>query len=140
MSAKENIKLIEQAYETLATGDVGPLLKSFYEDVVWQLPEMENVPFAGKWYGHEGVRRFFAKVFELQDVLEFEPEEYFAQGDMVVVLGHFIMRIKSTQREFSSLWSHVWTVRDGKVTRFYEYVDTATVSKAHTEAKTRKAA
>jgi hypothetical protein len=31
------------------------------------------------------------------------------------------------EREFSSLWTHVWTVRVGKVTRFYEYVDTAIV-------------
>jgi uncharacterized protein len=134
MSERENTKLIEKSYESLKTGDVEPLLKSFAEDVVWELPAMDNVPFAGVWHGREGAKRFFAKVFELQDVIEFEPQEFFAQGDKVVVLGHFTMRLKSTGREFRSLWAHVWRISDGKVTRFYEYVDTAVVTAAHTEA------
>jgi hypothetical protein len=65
---------------------------------------MENVPFAGKWQGHEGVRQFFSKVFEVRDVIEFEPEEYVAQGDKVVALGDFLMRIKATARELGSKW------------------------------------
>ena len=60
-----------------------------------QLPETENVPFAGKWQGREEVGQFFSKVFELQDIVEFEPEEFIAQGDKVVVLGRFSMRIKA---------------------------------------------
>jgi ketosteroid isomerase-like protein len=54
----------------------------------------------------------------------------------MVVLGHFIMRLKSTGKEFRSLWAHVWTLRHGGAPRFYEYVDTGVVSKAHT-AKTK---
>lgn len=68
-------------------------------------------------------------------MLEFEAQEYFAQVEKVVALGHFTMRVKSTGTEFSSLWAHVWTLRDGKVAQLYEYVDTAVVSKAHIEAK-----
>lgn len=135
MSKKGNVKLVEKAYENIKAGDVEALLNAFAEDSEWELPEMDNVPFAGLWLGHEGVRKFFARVFELQDVLEFEPREYFAQREKVVVLGHLTMRLKSTEKEFSSPWAHVWTIRDDKVTRFYEYVDTAIVSKAHTEAK-----
>jgi uncharacterized protein len=134
VTQKQNVKLIEKAYEHVKVGDTTALLNSFAEDIEWELPKIENVPFAGVWHGHEGVRRFFSKVFELQDVLEFEPQEYFAQGDKVVVLGYFTMRIKSTGREFRSFWAHVWTVINGRVARFYEYVDTATVSKAHSEA------
>jgi uncharacterized protein len=100
------------------------------------MPDMDNVPFARKWHGREGVAQFLTKVAEVQDVVELEPEEFIAQGDKVVVLGHFTMRIKSTGREFSSDWAHVWTVQDGQVSDFYEYVDTAVVSKAHTAART----
>jgi ketosteroid isomerase-like protein len=135
MSETNNTQLIQDSYEALKTGEVDSLLKSFTDDVLWQLPEMENVPFSGTWQGHDGVRKFFETVFRLQDVLEFEPREFIAQRDTVVVLGHFIMRIKSTGKEFSSDWAHVWNVKDGKVTRFYEYVDTAVVSRAHTAAK-----
>jgi ketosteroid isomerase-like protein len=140
MSEKENANLIEKSYESLRAGDVETLLSCFAKDVVWELPEMKNVPFAGVWRGHEAVRQFFGKVFELQDVLEFQPEEYFAKDDKVIALGHFKMRLKSTGREFSSLWAHVWTIRNHKVARFYEYVDTAVVSRAHTEPKTGREA
>jgi uncharacterized protein len=140
MSEKENAKVIEKVYEKIKERDLESMLHWCAADIEWELPEMDNVPFAGVWRGHDGVKKFFAKVFELQDVLEFEPQEYFPQDDKVVVLGHFTMRLKSTGREFSSLWAHVWTLRHGGISRFYEYVDTSVVSKAHNEAKTSTAA
>jgi uncharacterized protein len=136
MNEQANTRLVQQAYQSIAAGDIQALLNSFAEDIAWELPEMENVPFAGKWQGHQGVRQFFSKVFEVQDVVEFEPEEFVAQGDKVVALGNFLMRVKATRGEYSSKWAQVWTVKDGKVTRFSEYVDTAVVSRTHTAAKT----
>jgi uncharacterized protein len=136
MNEQENTRLVQRAYQSIEAGDIQALLNSFAEDVQWQLPEMENVPFAGTWQGHEGVRQFFSKVFEVQDAVEFEPQDYIAQGDIVVVLGRFLMRIKETGRDFASDWAHVWTVQGGKVKRFYEYVDTGAVNRAHTAAQT----
>jgi uncharacterized protein len=140
MTQKQNEQLIKRLYEGVNTGQIEPLLNSFAADVDWELPKMVNVPFSGIWRGHDGVRQFFAKVLELQDILAFQPDEYFARGNKVVVLGHLRMCIKSTETEFSSRWSHVWTIKDDKVSSFYEYVDTAVVSKAHTEAKTAQKA
>jgi uncharacterized protein len=136
MNAQENTRLVQQAYQSIKAGDMQALVNALAADVQWQLPEMETVPFAGMWQGREAVGQFFSKVFEVQDVVEFEPEEYIAQGDKVVVLGCFLIRIKATGKDFGSDWAHVWTVKDGKVTRFYEYVDTATISRAHTAAQT----
>src|SRR5262245_15408636 len=135
MNEDGNAKLIERFYEKLKEGEVDSILKSFATNIEWELPDMDNVPFGGVWRGHDGVRKFFSKVFELQDVLKFEPQKYFVHDHEVVVLGQFSMRLKSTRRVFSSPWAHVWTMRNGKVTRFYEYVDTAVVSQAHAEAQ-----
>jgi ketosteroid isomerase-like protein len=136
MNEQENTRLVQQFYQSQKTGDMESLLKSLAREMEWVLPEMENVPFAGKWQGREGVGQFFKKVSEVEDVVEFEPEEYIAQGNKVVVLGRFTMRIKATGRNISSAWAHVWTLENGQITRFYEYVDTAVVSSAHTAAKT----
>jgi ketosteroid isomerase-like protein len=84
MNVQPNTQLVLQIYESIKAGDIEALLKPFAEDVVWQLPEMENVPFAGTWHGSEGVRKFMGNVFEVQDIIEFEPEESFAKGDKVV--------------------------------------------------------
>ncbi|MCI0616926.1 nuclear transport factor 2 family protein [bacterium] len=136
MNEQKNTDLIRKAYQQMSSGEIQSFLNLFADDTEWELPEMENVPFAGKWKGREGVGQFFKTVLGVQDIVEFEPEEYFAEGDKVVVLGHFLMRIKSAGNEFGSKWAHVWTVENDKITYFYEYVDTAVVSKAHTAART----
>ena len=131
MSAQENTRLVRQAYQSIQAGDMQSFLNALAEDVQWQLPEMKNVPFAGMWRGHRGVEQFFGKVSETQEVIEFEAEEFIAQGDRVVVLGRFFMRVKATGKDSRSAWAHVWTIRQGRVTHFREYVDTAAVIDAH---------
>jgi ketosteroid isomerase-like protein len=70
MNAQENTRLVQQAYQSIKAGDIQALLNALAADVQWQLPEMENVPFAGMWQGREAVGQFFNKVFEVQDVIE----------------------------------------------------------------------
>lgn len=67
---------------------------------------------------------------DTQEDIEFRPEQFIAQHDTVIVLGRFVMRVKATDREFTSDWAHCWTIRSGRVTRFREYVDTAAVTSA----------
>jgi uncharacterized protein len=136
MNEKKNTEIIRKAYQYMLEGEIQSFLNLFADDIEWELPEMENVPFAGKWKGREGVGQFFKTILDLQDIIKFEPREYFAEGDSVVVLGHFLMRIKSAGKEFGSKWAHVWTVKNDKISYFYEFVDTAVVSKAHTAAST----
>lgn len=131
MSEQENIKLVQQAYENFKSGDIQSLLGLLADDVSWQLPEIENVPFAGKRQGRESVGQFFSTVAGSQDVKSFEPREFVAQGDKVVALGSYTWRVKSTGREFGGEWVHVFTIRDGKVTGFHEYTDTAAAAAAY---------
>ena len=41
------------------------------------------------------------------------------------MLGSYSLTIKKTGRPVKSEWAHVFTLRDGKVTRFREHTDTA---------------
>src|SRR5256885_12310830 len=69
MSEHENRQLVEQAYATFKAGDIPTLLQSLSEDVTWQLPEIENVPFAGKRQGRGAVGEFFSTLASLQDAV-----------------------------------------------------------------------
>jgi uncharacterized protein len=131
VSERKNARLVQQVYQSFKAGDVQLLLNSLAADVEWRLPEMANVPFAGKWEGREAVALFLSTVADAQDVIEFEPEAFIAQGDKVVALGRFAWRVKATGRQFRSDWAHVWTVKGGKVTQFDEYTDTVAVTRAH---------
>ena len=134
MSEQENIELARQAYENFKTGNIQALLNLMSEDVTWQLPEIENVPFSGRRQGQEQVAEFFSLLAGDQDALQFEPREFVAQNDKVVALGSYNWRVKATGREYGGEWAHVFTVRDGKISGFHEYMDTAAATVAHQKA------
>jgi uncharacterized protein len=140
MNKQENVKLVKQIYENFKQGDIKALLHLLSENIEWQLPEIENVPFAGKRRGHEQMGQFFASLAGTQEVQHFDPREFIAQGDKVVALGHYAWRVKSTGREFGGDFAHVFTVNDGKVIRFHEYMDTAAAAAAHREVLSARAA
>jgi ketosteroid isomerase-like protein len=77
------------------------------------------------------VAAFFSTMSSAQEPVQFEPQEYIAQGDRVVALGHYRWHAKATGREWESDWAHVYTIRDGQVVRFQEYTDTAMAIAAH---------
>lgn len=134
MNEETNVKWIQQAYQSIQTRDMPSFLNLLTEDVVWIVPDMPNVAFAGTWHGRKQVGEFFHRVAEVQDVLEFKPEEFIAQHKTVVVLGHFMMQVKATGKPSRSEWVHVWKFEGDKVSYMREYVDTLAVSRAHTLA------
>ena len=139
MNEETNTKLIQQAYQSVNTGDIPSFLNVLTEDVLWILPDMANVPFAGTWQGREQVGEFFRRMDETQDVVEFEPEEFIAKREKVIVLGHFTMRVKESGKLSRSQWVHVWKVDEDKVSYMREYVDTLAVSRAHSPARHQEA-
>src|SRR5437763_12673609 len=134
MSEQENTKVVQQIYASFKSGDIQSLLALVADDIQWQLPAIENIPFAGKRQGRAQVAQFFASVADSQDVLAFEPREFTAQGDKVVAQGHYRWRVKATGREFGADWAHVFTIRDGKVVGFHEYTDSAAAAAAYQQA------
>ena len=131
MKGQPNVQLVQQAYQSVKNGDTQTLLNMLAQDVLWELPEMPNVPFSGTWKGRQQVGEFFRKMNEVQDVIEFKPEQFVAEGDKVIVLGHFNMRVKATGKSSVSHWVQVWTIKAGEVSHMREYVDTLAVNSAH---------
>jgi ketosteroid isomerase-like protein len=134
MSERENVVIVHQAYNNFKTGNIQGLLDLLSDDVTWQLPEMENVPFGGERTTPAGVGEFFALVGANQEALRFEPREIVAQGDKVVSLGYYQWRLKATGREFDGEFAHVFTIRDGEIVAFHEYTDTAACANAYAKA------
>ena len=53
------------------------------------------------------------------------PEEFLDAGDQVVVLGRYQGIAKQSGLPLDVPFVHVWTVREGRVTRFRQFLDTA---------------
>jgi ketosteroid isomerase-like protein len=131
MSEQENVAVVRRAYENFKGGNIGGILDSVTDDVDWRLPEMEGIGFAGARSGREAVGGFFSNLAELQESLSFEPREYVAQGDKVVALGTYRWRVKKNGREYGGDWAHVFTILDGKIAGFHEYMDSAAAIAAY---------
>jgi hypothetical protein len=58
------------------------------------------------------------------------PPEFIAQGDRVLVVGVATGKIKATNKAFKDDWIFAITVRNGKVTKIREYIDTQALVRA----------
>ncbi|GAB3455485.1 hypothetical protein GCM10027321_08030 [Massilia terrae] len=131
MKEQDNIKLVRQGYDAFLKGDLNGLLSMFSSDIDWEIPEVEAMPFSGKRHGIDAVAGFFRDMLAAQDVREMVPDEFIGQGDTVVVLGHFAFTVKSTGREYSDDFCHVFRIANGQISGFKEYADTHKAAMAY---------
>lgn len=121
-----NLRIVKNVYAGFAAGDMEAVLKDMGDGIVWTHPgSSDQIPFAGIFEGKAGVSRFFEIVFEQIDVLEQNIKSYIGGGDNVLVLGYEHMRVKNTGREYKSNWVHMYTLANGKIVAFEEFIDTA---------------
>ena len=130
MSEQANVRLVQEAYAAFNRGDIQAALNSLSDNVEWIAPGVE--PVAGTYRGKDGVAQFFQKVKETVEFSAFEPREYVAQGDRVVALGNYKATAHATGKLYQCDWVMSFTLRDGKVTKFQEFTDTAVIAAALT--------
>jgi uncharacterized protein len=136
MNEQINTQVVQTAYDCFGKGDVAGIVNELTTDVIWHVAPVNNVPYTGTHNGHTGAAEFFTLMAEAEDTLKFEPQEFIAQGDKVVVIGHYEGRVKSTGREYETYFVHVFTLRNSKITSFVEYTDTAAITNAFVKAQT----
>lgn len=129
-SEQNNVQVVQQAYAAIGRGDIPALLAMMTEDVEIELPGPSEIPFSGTYSGYDGVGRFFQAIGTSADIRDFEPDEFIAQGDRVVVLGRERLTAKTTGRSWETDWAMVWHVRDGKIARLREFHETGAIAAA----------
>jgi ketosteroid isomerase-like protein len=125
MSEEQNVDVVRKGYEAFGRGDINGLLAQLDPDVEWRTPGPADLPTAGQRRGLDGVQEFFQTLSGLVETLRFEPKQFIAQGDMVMVIGDDTSRVKATGTTLEIRFVHAFTVRNGKVVAFEEYIDTA---------------
>jgi ketosteroid isomerase-like protein len=123
--------VVREMYAAFTKGDVPGVLDRLAEDIEWKIAGPSELPYAGVHRGRDEVARFFESFGRAAEFEVFEPQEYFARGDKVVVLGRERQRVKATGRVVETEWAMVFTVSGGKIARFHNFVDTHAVAAAH---------
>jgi len=129
MSIQKNIQIVKDFFAAMGSGDKQGLLALSAEDIEWIVPG-EDWPLAGTHRGHAGLADVLKKASEEIETAYPKPPEFVAQGDRVLVIGVATGKIKATNKAFKDEWVFDITVRDGKLTRIQEYIDTQALARA----------
>ena len=130
MDIQDNKRFVMEAYEQFQHGDIAGLLERYHDDAEWVGPDSEIVPFAGCYHGKAGIAQFFRKLGESAQATRFEIRECVAEGDKVIAVGEASWLVKANGRSFDVPWTHVITLRDGKVAKFQTIYDNTTAEQA----------
>ncbi|KAK9072989.1 hypothetical protein SSX86_007311 [Deinandra increscens subsp. villosa] len=102
----QNQALVNALYNTISTGDTKNVTGILAADLEWW--------FHGPLNRHHMMRMLTGEALHTE--FKFEPRSVTAIGDeMVIVEGYEGAHV---------YWVHVWTMKDGLITRFREYFNT----------------
>lgn len=130
MDATGNVATIKTLYDEFGRGNVDAILSRLSDDVHWEEFANTDIPYAGKRQGKPAVREFFNSIGEQINVTAFEPQEFIAVDDRVIVCGQWAGKVRATGKSFQSRWAMFWTFKGEKVVRFMCYEDTASTAAA----------
>ena len=129
MSIQENVQIVKDFFAAIGSGDKQGLLALVAEDIEWIIPG-EGWPLAGTYRGHAELSAVLKKASKEVEMKYPKPPEFVAQGDRVLVVGVATGKIKATNKPFKDEWVFDITLRDGKVTKIREYIDTQALARA----------
>lgn len=129
MSTQENVRIVKDFFAAVGRGDRQGVRALCADDIEWIIPG-EGWPLAGTHRGHAGLANVLQKASETIETSSSVPPDYIAEGDRVVVAGVAKGKIKATNKRFEDHWVFVVTVRDGRLAKIREYIDTQALARA----------
>ena len=129
-AAPEALAVVQSAYAAFNRGDIPAVLDVIADDVEWKFIGSKGLPYTGTFRGKDEVAKFFASIPEVEDLLVFEPRESIPAGDKVAVLGWERSQVRLGGKVFESEWAHIFTIRDGRIVRFWGMYDTQASAEA----------
>lgn len=128
-----DLELIRATYAGKAEANGERLKSALAEDAVWI--EAAGFPYAGTYAGtYAGVEAIFAGVHQRLgsewDDYRAVPHAFYDATPHVIVTGTYGGRYRATGRSVEAEFAHVYALRDDKIVRFEQYVDSRKVWQA----------
>jgi ketosteroid isomerase-like protein len=121
--SEQTVELVKDVYGAFDRGDVPAVLGAFAEDIEWF--EAEGMPYGGLHRGPEAVaQKVFGPITEDVDGFALVREEFLASGGTVAAVVRYTGTGKATGKPLDLPAVHVWDIRDGKLARFRQFIDT----------------
>jgi len=122
-----NLDLVKSVYAAFGTGDVPKVLGSMHPQIQWS--ETAGYKFGGVYQSPQAVlENVFAKIPVAFESFSIDIERLLDGGNVVVMQGYYVAKGKETGKSVRAAVAHVLEVSDGKIVRFDQYVDSATIN------------
>jgi ketosteroid isomerase-like protein len=123
----DNVKFLRSLYDAFGRGDIPTVLGAMSPEIRWHQAESNPYrPNGEAWVGPEAIlSNLFLKLGTEWDGFSVHPKSFHDAGDSVVVEARYSGTYKATGKSMDTQVCHVWNVKDGKITKFQQYVDTA---------------
>ena len=123
------VTTVQNLYRLFAEGNLPAFLAKLAPDIGWF--EATGFPgVGGRHLGVEAVKAVLIQVTSEWDGLSVTPDEFFGAGDRIVALGVTSGKHRATGLSFQSPFAHAWRVRNGRISEWRAYIDTALAQEA----------
>ena len=128
-NGQDSADVVSRFFDAFNAGDIDAAFATLSPDIEWTYhgPE-DKISFAGTFHGHAGVKDFFARAEKSIQIKEMTPLSLVGIGNEVYGRGIEHSMSLATGRDYRVQWTHVYQVQDQLMTRFEEFIDTATVA------------
>lgn len=125
-----NLDLVRATYEGSSSEENGRrLLAALASDAEWT--EAAGFPYAGTYVGPDAiVAGVFRRLATEWIGYRADVHTFLEDGDRVAAFGIYSGTYKATGRSMRAAFAHLYEVKDGKIVRMMQYVDTHLVRKA----------
>jgi hypothetical protein len=124
-----NLEIVKGMYGAFARRDGIAIRNYFHPDIEWI--QNEGFPDGGRHVGIDTLmNEVFPRLRTQWENWQVVIDEYLDAGQAIVALGEYRGTHKSTGKSMTAAFAHVYDVREGRITRYRQYTDTAVVREA----------
>ena len=113
---------IRRRYDAFAQGDLESALDNWADDFVWQGPNSTDLPGGGEHHGKQDALQALQEAVGAWDEFSVTPDEFFEDGDTVVVLGHTDVNKGGQSAQIPVV--HIWRFEGDETKRLQILTDT----------------
>src|SRR5450432_3140867 len=118
-----NKEIVQQMYVDFGQANIQGILNVISDDIIWDTPGPELIPWAGVRNGKAGAIDFFKQVGTSTTYEKFEPQTFIEEGDKVIALGVADFTTITTGKKGTSPWIMAWTFNNGKAVHVKNHWD-----------------